>query len=112
MWNQQEESQSGSLLSRLKRSGAAICLLLIPFLPVSASAASILGNAQSFAVLGGSRVTNTGSSIVNGNLGIWPDTAITGFPPGIVNGTTHATDAMAFAAQNDLTTAYTVLAGS
>jgi hypothetical protein len=111
MYNQQE-SRSGSLLSRLRRSGAAMCLLLIPFLPVSASAATILGNAQSFAVLGGSTVTNTGSSIVNGNLGVWPGTAITGFPPGVVNGTIHATDAMAFAAQNDLTTAYNTLAGS
>ena len=66
-----------------------------------------LGTAANFAVLGGSTVTNTGSSVVNGDLGVDPGTAVTGFPPGIVNGTIHATDAVALQAQNDVTTAYT-----
>lgn len=71
----------------------------------------ILGTAQNFAVLGGSAVTNTGNTILNGDLGVWPGNAITGFPPGIVNGNTHAGDAVAQQAQNDLTTAYNILAG-
>ncbi len=66
-----------------------------------------LGTATSFAVLAGTTVTNTGPSIVSGDLGVSPGTAITGFPPGIViNGTEHAADAVALQAQNDLTTAY------
>lgn len=69
----------------------------------------ILGTAQNFAVLGGSAVTNTGSTILNGDLGVWPNNAITGFPPGIVNGSIYAGDAVAQQAQNDLTTAYDLL---
>jgi uncharacterized repeat protein (TIGR01451 family) len=77
----------------------------------SAAAAPPLGTEQSFAVLGGSTVTNTGSSVVTGNLGVSPGSAVTGFPPGIViGGTTHAADAVALQAQNDTTTAYNNLA--
>ncbi len=86
------------------------CLLALGFLPLSVFATAInvdLGTADTFAVLGGSTVTNTGSSIVTGNLGVSPGSAITGFPPGIVTaGTIHAADAVALQAQSDLTTAY------
>ena len=72
---------------------------------------SILGSAQSFAVLGGSTVTNTGPTIINGDLGLWPGSAMTGFPPGIVIGTIHANNDVAQQAQNDVTAAYNMLAG-
>ena len=70
-----------------------------------------LGTATAFAVLGGQTVTNTGASVVNGDLGVSPGTAITGFPPGTVNGTVHAADAVAAQAQADLTIAYNDAAG-
>ena len=72
-----------------------------------------MGTAQSFVVLGGSTVTNTGSSVLMGDLGVSPGSAITGFPPGTVvpPGTIHAADAVALQAQNDVTTSYNVLAG-
>jgi len=72
-----------------------------------------LGTAGSFAVLGGSTVTNTGPSVISGNLGVSPGNAVTGFPPGIViNGVIHATDAVATQAQSDLTVAYNTAASS
>ena len=77
----------------------------------SAATAPPLGTAGTFVVLGGSTVTNTGSSVLVGDLGVWPGLVIVGFPPGIVNGTTHAGDAVAMQAQSDLVTAYNDVAG-
>ncbi|HXJ73398.1 MAG TPA: Ig-like domain-containing protein, partial [Candidatus Dormibacteraeota bacterium] len=71
----------------------------------------VLGSASPFAVLAGSTVTSTGASMVNGDLGVSPGTAVTGFPPGILNGALHAGDAVAAQAQLDLTTAYNDAAG-
>ena len=70
-----------------------------------------LGTAGGFAVLAGSAVTNTGPSVLNGELGVSPGTAISGFPPGTVNGAVHSADAAAGQAQTDLTTAYDSAAG-
>src|SRR3954453_15416795 len=69
---------------------------------------------SSFAVLGGSTVTNTATpTVVNGNLGVSPGSAVTGFPPGTVTGgTIHAADAAAAEAQSDLTAVYTNLANT
>lgn len=79
--------------------------------PALAATAPPLGTAGTFVVLGGSTVTNTGSSVLVGDLGVWPGLAVIGFPPGIVNGITHAGDAVAQQAQSDLVTAYNNAAG-
>jgi len=70
-----------------------------------------LGTADSFAVLAGQTVTNTGPTTINGDLGVMPGSAIPGFPPGKVNGAIHAADAVALKAQSDLTTAFNDAAG-
>jgi hypothetical protein len=66
-----------------------------------------LGDAASFAVLGGSTVTNTGSSVIDGNVGLSPGSSVTGFPPGNVNdGSIHVDDAVASGGELALTAAY------
>ncbi len=66
-----------------------------------------LGTAGSFVVLSGETVTNTGFTIINGNVGLSPGSSITGFPPGVVNGVVHISDAVAAKAKQDLNAAYT-----
>ncbi len=103
---------------------AAFVTLLCPSL---ASATPVdLGAAQSFAVLAGTTVTNTGPTKIYGDLGVSPGSEITGFqaPPantvvggtltgfgaGLATGTIHITDTAAANAQTALTTAYNALA--
>jgi hypothetical protein len=65
-----------------------------------------------FAVLAASTVTNTGPTVVNGDLGVSPGTAVTGFPPGVVTGTTYiGVGSLAGAAQAQATIRYNQLAG-
>lgn len=59
----------------------------------------VLAAVESFAVISGADVINSGNTIVNGNLGSSPGVSITGFPPGIVNGVIHNNDATSLAAQ-------------
>jgi Ice-binding-like len=93
---------------------AAGCLAALA-LPVSGAIGAQppvgLGTADSFAVLGGSTVTNTGPTVINGDLGLAPGSAVPGFPPGLVNGTIHVADAVAVQAKTDLVTAYNDAAG-
>jgi hypothetical protein len=74
-------------------------------------AAPALGAAGAMVVLGGSTVTSTGATALNGDLGVSPGTAVTGFPPGTLTGAIHAGDATSATAMADLTTAYNNAAG-
>ena len=71
-----------------------------------------------FGVLAGSTVTSTGPTVVTGNLGVSPGTAITGITgiapggPGTVSGSINSANAVALQAQNELTAAYNAAAGA
>lgn len=96
----------------------AICMALligVIFLaPARAKAAEApvnLGTTASFAVLAGETVTNTGPTTIGGdaggNVGVYPGTAVTGFPPGTNTGwQIHADDDVAEDAKADLNIAY------
>ncbi|MEH1927143.1 ice-binding family protein [Nostoc sp.] len=75
-----------------------------------AKAASLLGTANNFGVLGGSTVTNTGPSVITQSLGVNAGSSATGFSPGIVNETIFTSDAVAAQAQLDNASAYNYLA--
>ena len=80
--------------------------------PALAQTAPSLGTAQNFAVLGSTTVTNIGPSVITGDLGVSPGTAVTGFPPGTVaGGSTYAADDQSLQARTDATAAYGDLAG-
>src|SRR5450759_5258421 len=83
-----------------------------------------LGTASTFAVLGGETVTNAGESLITGDLGVSPGSAITGFRDtinniqgpgtvtyglGIVEGTIYAGGPVAAQAHTDATIAYDYL---
>ncbi|MDB5541269.1 MAG: Outer rane autotransporter barrel [Devosia sp.] len=88
-----------------------LACMLAPCILVMATSAGAQ-ELNSFAVLAGSTITNVGPTVINGNVGLWPGTAVTGFPPGLVTGgSIYANNAVALQAQNDLTTAYNVLMG-
>jgi hypothetical protein len=101
-------------LVRARRAGIALAAMSAAFVavPAAAHAAPVnLATVAPFVVLGGATVTNTGPSVLNGDLGVAPGTALPGFGlPAVVNGATHANDAVANQAQADLTTAYDVAA--
>jgi hypothetical protein len=49
--------------------------------------------------------------MITGDVGLWPGTSMTNFPPGMVNGTIHVNDTTAQAGEAALTIAYNDAAG-
>jgi len=79
---------------------------------MAATATVPLGTSSTYAVLAYSAITNTGATVINGNIGIYPKTSITGFPPGTQSsGTTNVANGAALDAKNDLRTASENAAG-
>src|SRR5688500_1752864 len=69
------------------RALVALALTCTFAMPVAAQV--MLGTAQTYGVIGGSTVTNTGATVINGDLGVSPGSALVGFPPGTSTGATN-----------------------
>ena len=79
---------------------------------VQAATSVGLGTADSFAVLAGSGITNTGATTITGDIGTFPTTTIDEGATGItLIGTNHGGDAVTQEAKDDLVTAYNDAAG-
>ena len=103
------------IVSAIAATGVAAAILAAGAQSADAATSILLASAADYAVLGATPdVTNTGPSVITGDLGISPAAALTGFtgaPNGLVIGAQHAADAVALQAQSDLTTAYVQAAG-
>ena len=106
-------SSSNKNISHKMQSSLSLCVVLC----LAMTTADIifcpnLRSAAKFTVIAASTVTNTGYTIINGNLSISPSTTLTGFDaPAMINGIIHLGNGIALQAQNDVTTAYNDLMG-
>jgi hypothetical protein len=65
-----------------------------------------MGTAEPFAVLGGTGITNTGTTTINGDIGSLPNPAMTVTGSIRLTGTDHHGDGVTATAKSDLTAAY------
>jgi hypothetical protein len=78
----------------------------------------ILGSSGNFAILGASAVTNTGPTTINGNVGVYPGSSITGtgtitlLGASMIDNTPPGTDPVSQQAQFDASNAYSSLVTS
>lgn len=113
---QSTKNAGKSTMTGAKKVGAAslagsVIFGLLAFSGVAPASAAIvptvpLATTADYSVLAGSTVTNTGPSVLNQNLGLNPGTSVTGFPPGLILGTTQVANGPALQAQDDLTNAF------
>jgi hypothetical protein len=77
----------------------------------AAQSAIKIGNTKNFAILAGSTITNTGSTVVYGDIGLFPGTSITGLADIVLDGEVYLTDTDASLAKDALVEAYNDVAG-
>lgn len=79
--------------------------IVIPVQTIAQGSISLKGS-SSIVLLAGSAISNTGSTVITGDLALSPGSSVGGFPPGILNGAKHINDTAANQAKLDLTAAY------
>lgn len=118
-----ESDENVNKLTKKLNKRKSISLLLLPLLLISllvvmtlVNVAGIanqttvdLGTAESFAVLAGAGITNTGPTTIIGDVGSHPTTTQTGFETVTLIGNNHMGDAVTQQAKTDLVTATMML---
>ena len=107
---------SGSVGMRASRSfllALSMIGILLTLVGGAAAAATPvpLATTSGFGVLAGAGITNTGPTKLNGDIGTYPTTSMTGTGSLTITGTNHGGDAVTQQAQSDLVTAYNGAAG-
>ncbi|MDP1891985.1 MAG: ice-binding family protein, partial [Gemmatimonadaceae bacterium] len=102
----------GTFTNTIQATSGSVSGYATVVLTASPPAGQSLGAAATHGVIAGSTITCVGTGTIGGDVSLSPGTAITGFPPCVIMGTKYTgTDAVAVAAQSDLTTAFTALSG-
>ncbi|HSI90026.1 MAG TPA: hypothetical protein VK927_02870, partial [Adhaeribacter sp.] len=79
--------------------------LVLFWMPALAQVKPSLNTAGNFTVLAATAINSSGNTVIYDNVGIWPGSTLTGFPPGVIVGSRQINTGTAQTAQSDLTLA-------
>lgn len=100
------------LRSRILKTLTTVSVFVFFISTAFAQQASVqIGDTKNFAILAGSTITNTGSTVVYGDIGLFPGTSFTGSADIVLDGKIHLTNTDASKAKDALTLAYNDVAG-
>lgn len=71
----------------------------------------VAASVETFGIMATSAITNTGNTVINGDVSLDPGTSMTGFPPGEVNGSININNTESAQAREDLLEAYNYYKG-
>lgn len=98
--------------SQLLKSLASLFVLVFFISTAFAQQSAVaVGDTKNFAILAGSTITNTGGTVVYGDIGLSPGTSFTGSADVVLDGKVHLTNTDASKAKDALTMAYNDVAG-
>ena len=66
----------------------------------------IIGSAETYGIMATAAITNTGNTVINGDVSLDPGTSLTGFPPGEINGVLNVNNTESAQARADLLVGY------
>jgi hypothetical protein len=99
-----------NLLHKMALSVTFRVLLCMAVATTNANNCPTLGSAAQFTVIAASSVSNTGSTVINGNVAMSPSISLTGFTlPSVISGVIILGTGTALQAQKDAKTAYNYL---
>ena len=105
------------MMKRLKKT-VSLTLVLLLAITLMGPTASLayeegidLNTAYSFSVLAGETITNTGPTVIEGDVGLHPGTEFTGEDQAVIGGDVEIDNAVALQAKDDLVEAYNDAAG-
>ena len=96
----------GTFTNTIRATSGALSGFATAILTLAPPTGPQLGVDTTYGILAGSTVTCTTGGTINADVGVFPGSTTTGFPPCVITGATHLADAVADSAQQALTRAY------